>query len=71
MSNAEILESARRLPTDERLPLIEQLIASLDEPDPVVLMAWQTEAEDRLAALKRGELTAMPMQELIEMIRAA
>ena len=50
---------------------MEQLIASLDEPDPVVLMAWQTEAEDRLAALKRGELTAMPMQELIEMIRAA
>jgi len=71
MSNAEILESARRLRADERLALIEQLIDSLDEPDLAIQAAWQSEAEDRLAALKRGELTSLPMQGLLEKIRSA
>ena len=71
MSSADILESARRLRADERLVLIEQLIDSLDEPDLALQAAWQAEAEDRLAALKRGELVARPMQELLEKVRPA
>ena len=71
MSSADILESARRLRADERLVLIEQLIDSLDEPDLALQAAWQAEAEGRLAALKRGELVARPMQELLEKVRPA
>ncbi len=71
MSSADILESARRLRADERLVLIEQLIDSLDEPDLALQAAWQAEAEDRLASLKRGELAALPMQELLAQVRPA
>lgn len=69
MSKTEILESARRLHADERLALVEQLLDSLDEPDLVVQSAWQAEAQDRLAAFRRCELPAMPMQELLAKIR--
>lgn len=71
MSSADILESARRLRADERLVLIEQLIDSLDEPDLALQAEWQAEAEDRLASLKRGELAALPMQELLAQVRPA
>ena len=55
-----------RLRTDTRLTLIKQLIDSLDEPDLAIQAAWQTEAEDRLAASKRDELTSLPRQGLLE-----
>ena len=56
MSTAEILESARKLRPVERLKLIDALMESLDEPDPVIEAAWAVEAQDRLAAYQRGEL---------------
>ena len=56
MSTAEILESARKLRPVERLKLIDALMDSLDEPDPVIEAAWALEAQDRLAAYQRGEL---------------
>lgn len=56
MSTAEILESARKLRPVDRLKLIDALMESLDEPDPVIEAAWAVEAQDRLAAYRRGEL---------------
>ncbi len=61
MSTAELIESARKLRPVERLKLIDALMESLDEPDPAIEAAWAVEAQDRLAALKRGEL---PMGDL-------
>ena len=56
MSTTEILESARKLRPDERLRLIDALLETLDEPDPIIEAAWAAEAQDRLAAYERGEL---------------
>ena len=56
MTTAEILESACKLLPVERLHLIDALLESLDETDPVIEAAWQAEAQDRLAAYDRGEL---------------
>ncbi len=70
MSTAEILESARKLRPAERLKLIDALMESLDEPDPVIEAAWAIEAQDRLAAYQRGELTSAPIEELFTKLRA-
>ncbi len=70
MSHTEILESARKLRPVERLHLIDALLESLDEPDPVIEAAWLAEAQDRLAAFERGELPAAPIEELFAKLRA-
>ncbi len=69
MSTAEIFESARKLRADERLKLIDALLETLDEPDPAIESAWAAEAQDRLAAYRRGDLTAGPIEELFTKLR--
>jgi putative addiction module component (TIGR02574 family) len=56
---------ARKLSTAERLELVDDLLTSLDESDPAIDGLWAKEAEDRLAAYRRGELNAVPLQEVL------
>ena len=69
MTTAEILESARKLRADEKLKLIDALLGTLDEPDPVIEAAWAAEAQDRLAAYDCGELAIAPIGELFAKLR--
>jgi hypothetical protein len=69
MSTTEILQSARKLRPVERLKLIDELLATLDETDPAIEAAWITEAQDRLVAHERGELEARPIDELFVKLR--
>lgn len=69
MTTAEILQSARKMRADEQLKLIDSLFEMIDEPDPAIAAAWVTEAQDRLAALSRGELVASPVEELLAKMR--
>ena len=69
MSTAEILESSPKQRPVERLKLIDALMDSLDEPDPVIEAAWAIEAQDRLAAYQRGELPTGPIEELFAKYR--
>jgi putative addiction module component (TIGR02574 family) len=49
---------ARKLSPSERLELVDDILASLDEPSTDRL--WAKEAEERLAAYRRGEVEAVP-----------
>lgn len=60
---------ARKLAPAERLELVDSILASLDEPDPAIDRLWAKEAEDRLAAYRRGELKAVPLQEVLAKYR--
>lgn len=51
---------ARKLTADERFELVDEILASLHEPDPAIDAAWAREAKDRLQAWRRGELTSWP-----------
>ena len=63
---AKILsEKARRLSPAERIELVDSILASLDEPDPAIERLWAREAEDRLAAYRRGEIKAVPLKEVL------
>jgi len=59
-----ILDQALRLPANDRAALVENLILSLDKPDPSVDAQWLKEAEDRLAAYQSGELVAVDANEV-------
>ena len=62
------LEALKLTPV-ERAELIEELIASLDRPDPILDARWATEAEDRLAAYDRAEMTAHDVCEAVACLR--
>ena len=69
---AKILsKQARSLSPDERLELVDDLLASLDEGDAKIDALWTSEAEDRLAAYRRGEIKAIPLQEVLAKYRVA
>lgn len=60
---------ARKLSPNERLELVDDLLASLNEDDPGIDTRWAKEAEDRLAAYRRGEIKAVPLQEVLAKYR--
>ena len=65
-TNAEALSAqAVKLPPEERMEVVERILDSLDEPDPALDALWAKEAEDRLAAYRRGELKAAALSEVI------
>ena len=57
--------SARDLSPTERLELVDQILGSLDETDPAIDKLWALEAEDRLAAYRRGEIRAIPLADVL------
>ena len=56
---------ARDLSPTERLEVVDQILASLDETDPSIDQFWAREAEDRLAAYRRGEIRAVPLSDVV------
>jgi putative addiction module component (TIGR02574 family) len=53
-----IIEEAELLSAEERIEMIEKLLASLDRPDADIVRAWTIEAERRLDAYLNGSITA-------------
>lgn len=58
-------KQAAQLPPAERMALVERILDSLDVPDLALDALWATEAEDRLAAYKRGEIRALTLSETL------
>jgi putative addiction module component (TIGR02574 family) len=54
----------------ERLELVDGILASLDRPDEFLDALWYREAEDRLAAYRRGEIKTVSMDEVLSKYRS-
>jgi len=66
----QILKDALALPLQERAELVEQLLATFQSPaDPHIDELWAREAEDRLDAYYRGELKAVPAEDVFDRIK--
>ena len=61
----DVLSAAQKLNPADRLDLVEQLLDSLDQPDRAIDALWTREAEDRLAAYRRGEIKALPISDAL------
>jgi len=70
MDSDEIFLKALSLPDETRAELADRLLESLDESDQSeVDVLWAREAEDRLAAFERGDLVAIPGEEVFASLR--
>lgn len=65
MSTDELLERAKALPPAEQLELVEALLNELDRPDKAIDAAWAAEAQKRLAAYRKGEIRAIPIEDVL------
>lgn len=60
----KLVREALRLDPAERAAVIEELLSSLDRPDPEVDAKWAREAEDRLSGYRAGAIEAIPADEV-------
>lgn len=72
MDAKRLFDEALRLPAEGRAALAGQLIASLDASDlePDREAAWAEEVATRMAAYEKGEVAALPAEQLFEQMRA-
>jgi putative addiction module component (TIGR02574 family) len=62
---ASLAEQAEQLSAEDRIKLVEHLLASLDRPDPDIDRAWAEESERRLDAYLRGEEIAFDAKDVL------
>ena len=60
----ELRAAVLALPEGERAQLAAKILESLDV-DPEIEAAWVAEVQDRLAAYRRGEIEAAPVEEVM------
>lgn len=69
-NSEQILQQALALSPQDRAEIVERLLASFQvPPDPHLDELWAREAEDRLDAYDRGELGAVPAEEVFARLR--
>jgi putative addiction module component (TIGR02574 family) len=64
-----LMEQARALLPQERIALVEDVLDSLDRADHDLDQLWAREANDRLAAYRRGELGAKDLGDIVSKYR--
>jgi putative addiction module component (TIGR02574 family) len=62
---AAIVAEAERLPASDRIRLVEQLLVTLDKPDPKIDNAWAVESERRLDAYLAGGSEAVDAADVL------
>jgi putative addiction module component (TIGR02574 family) len=68
-NSEQILQHALALSPQDRAEIVERLLASFQvPPDPHLDEIWARQAEDRLDAYDRGELGAVPAEEVFARI---
>lgn len=64
MQTNEIVQQALRLPATARFEIVDQLMQSLDKPDPEIDRLWGEEALRRLASFDAGHSKTYSMDEV-------
>jgi putative addiction module component (TIGR02574 family) len=61
-----VISKALHLKPAERFIIIETLIRSLDNPDPIIEKVWAIEAEKRLKAYKTGKAKTVSFENMFK-----
>ena len=68
-TSEEILNQLLSLPVDTRARVAQRLLESLESADGTNRRLWDAEIESRLDAYERGELQAVPGDEVLARLR--
>ena len=65
MNTKLLIDSALKLSPAERFTLIDELMNSLDRPDPSIDHLWVKEAELRLVEHRSGRVRGIPASDVV------
>lgn len=65
----QLIQEARQLSARERIEVVDAILTSLDEADSRLDELWLREAEERLAAYRRGEIKAVDLDTVLAKYR--
>ncbi len=64
MTQQDIVKQALQLEPAKRFELVEEILHSLDQPDPAIDAVWLEEAEQRLAIYRAGKAEGIPVEDV-------
>lgn len=64
MSINKLLEQTLTLNVNERTKLIDELFKSIDKLDEEIDQIWADEADKRLEAYRKGQIKAIPIEDI-------
>ncbi|WP_027147875.1 addiction module protein [Methylobacter tundripaludum] len=70
MNRKQLFDQALNLPLADRAALAEQLLASLDQPDPQIDKLIAIEAERRIDAYDNGEIRSIPADQVFDRLES-
>ncbi|GMR07393.1 MAG: hypothetical protein BMS9Abin26_0396 [Gammaproteobacteria bacterium] len=65
-STKEILKEALSLSPDEKAELVDELLVSLDSPEPDIEKVWAEEVEKRIDAIDQGKSKTISLEEVLQ-----
>lgn len=65
MKTEEIVKRTLELEPSKRFEVAEEILHSLDQPDPALDAIWLEEAERRLAAYRKGLVTGVAADDVV------
>jgi putative addiction module component (TIGR02574 family) len=70
MNQKQLFDQALSLPLADRAALAEQLLASLDQPDPAIDELIAIEAERRIDTYDNGEMHSIPVDQVFSRLES-
>lgn len=64
MNTQDIVRQALALDPSKHFEVVEEILHSLDQPDPAIDAVWLQEAEKRLAAYRNGQVQGIPAEDI-------
>jgi putative addiction module component (TIGR02574 family) len=69
LTSEDIIKQTSQLSANEKIELIDALLATVDKPDAEIDALWAKEAESRLAAYQNGEIQALDLNQVLAKYR--
>ena len=65
LTSEDIIKQTSQLSANEKIELIDALLATVDKPDAEIDALWAKEAESRLTAYQNGEIQALDLNQVL------
>ena len=71
MKTKQLIDVISDLPVDQRAEIVDQILQTLNTPDPNVEKAWVQEVETRMEEQRQGKVKLIPAEEVFKSIDLA
>lgn len=69
MKTKDLIAEISDLPVEQRARIADQILQTLNRPDPDIESAWMQEVEKRVDEYEKGEVDLVPAREVFKSLR--